>query len=87
MEKITLFERNPEGVVVVKFDSTGAAEACIKLMHGRWFARRQLEASYWDGRTNYVVKMSEKDEEKRLKDFGDWLEEGDADEDGSSDKE
>jgi hypothetical protein len=38
------------------------------------FAGQQLEADYFDGKTNYKVKTTEEDEEKRLKEFGDWLE-------------
>ena len=39
VDKITLFANNPDGVIVVKFASAPAAEACIQLMDKRWFAK------------------------------------------------
>ena len=39
---------------------------------------RKVEASFWDGTTDYTVvdaAKEEKETEKRLDKFGDWLEE------------
>ena len=79
VEKITLFERNPAGVIVVKFASSVGAQKCIQVMNGRWFSQRKVSATYWDGKKDYTVKASEKDEAKRLKEFGDWLEQEPSD--------
>jgi len=57
LEKMTIFERHPEGVVVIKFGTAFAAEQCVKLMNGRFFAGRKLQSSYWDGSTDYTKAM------------------------------
>ncbi|KAK8797097.1 hypothetical protein WA158_004307 [Blastocystis sp. Blastoise] len=75
--KITVFETNPNGIVVVKFKSPLQAEECVKVMNGRFFAGRQLKAYFWDGVTNYKVKMSEEEEDARLEAFAKKLEEED----------
>ena len=85
IEKLTVFAGHPEGPVAVKFRNSAQAAACISLMNGRMFAGSKLAAFYFDGKTNYVVdpKGSKEDEaetERRLKEFGDWIE-GDAEED------
>ncbi|KAL6053740.1 HIV Tat-specific factor 1 [Balamuthia mandrillaris] len=74
VEVVTVFERNPEGVVAVKFAEAEAAAKCIEVMNGRWFAKRQISAEWYDGLTNYKVKESEEEQQKRIEDFGDWLE-------------
>lgn len=76
VEKIKIFERNPDGVVVVIFEEYEAAKKCVQVMNGRWFASRQIEAEYYDGWTNFNVgdEVDEKEEERRLEEFGNWLE-------------
>ncbi len=54
IEKMTIFERHPEGVVIIKFGTAYAAEGCVKLMNGRFFAGRKLQSFYWDGSTDYT---------------------------------
>mmetsp|Transcript_18046 Transcript_18046/g.22212 ORF Transcript_18046/g.22212 Transcript_18046/m.22212 type:complete len:405 (-) Transcript_18046:966-2180(-) len=76
ISKITIFEKNPEGVAIVKYKSARGAEKCIEIMNGRWFDKRKLEAFFWDGRTDYRVKSTEEEEKKRIESFGDWLEAG-----------
>lgn len=44
-DKITVFSKNPKGVVVVKFKSAFSAGECVKLMHGRFFAGQQLSCT------------------------------------------
>lgn len=51
---MTIFERHPEGVVIIKFGTAYAAEQCVKVMNGRFFAGRKLQAFYWDGSTDYT---------------------------------
>lgn len=53
VKKIQLFDKHPEGVVSVTFEDHDAADKCIELMEGRWYAKRKLSASHWDGRTKY----------------------------------
>ena len=80
-EKLTLFPRHPDGVILVKFKTAFAASECIKLMNKRWYAGRQLSATYWDGATDYTTSLDADDskveeaEKKRIENFGDWIEE------------
>ena len=64
---IVLFDLEPEGIVSVRFRQQPAAEACIKLMHGRSFDGRTVEASFSTGKEKF----------RKSKDRGD-----DVDEDG-----
>eukprot|EP01041_Mallomonas_annulata_P011697 gene11697-24497_t len=80
LEKITVFSRNPRGVVIVKFKTTFASQECIRVMDGRFFGGRRLRCYYWDGSTNFSIVSSaaeeegEKEDLRRLDEFGDWLE-------------
>ena len=83
IEKLTVFAGNAAGPVAIKFRSSAHAAACIALMNGRMFAGQKLAAFYFDGKTNYVVEKKEEskeEEDRRLKEFGDWIEKGDGDE-------
>lgn len=80
IEKITVFSQNPKGVVIVKFATAFAAQECVRILDGRFFGGQKVKAYFWDGNTNYSVPLSEAEavaavaeEEKRLKEFGDWL--------------
>ncbi len=33
------------------------ADECVRIMNGRFFGGRQIEAAKWDGWTNYNVKV------------------------------
>eukprot|EP00956_Cyclotella_meneghiniana_P031056 scaffold80424_cov70-Cyclotella_meneghiniana.AAC.4 len=80
VEKITIFSKHPSGVVIVKFAQPNAASDAVNRFNGTSFdggSKKTVEASYWDGVTDYTVKDDEKeaqDAEKRLDEFGDWLE-------------
>ena len=45
-------------------------------MNGRFFGGRTLEAFYFDGKTNYKVVETVEQQQKRLEEFGDWIEKG-----------
>eukprot|EP00029_Vermamoeba_vermiformis_P002100 TRINITY_DN12494_c0_g1_i1.p1 TRINITY_DN12494_c0_g1~~TRINITY_DN12494_c0_g1_i1.p1 ORF type:complete len:366 (-),score=108.07 TRINITY_DN12494_c0_g1_i1:24-1040(-) len=79
IQTVRIFENNPDGVVIIKFKTTIAAEKCINLMNGRWFAKKQLIAEYYDGFTNYEVRESDEQEEERIKKWHAWLEAGNED--------
>ncbi|KAL8295404.1 hypothetical protein RB597_008678 [Gaeumannomyces tritici] len=64
---IVLFDQEAEGIVSVRFRQQQAAEACIKLMHGRSFDGRTVEASYSTGKEKF----------RKSKDRGDDLDEDD----------
>lgn len=72
IEKMTVFEGSPEGVIAVKFTEPAFAESCIQEFDGRWYAFRQLAAAYFDG-TDYRVKETEEEKKARIAKFGDWL--------------
>ena len=66
VEKITLFSRNPRGVMAVKFRSSVAAQAAVKKMDGRAFGGRLLRAYFYDGETDYtVISLGHFDEVRR----------------------
>ena len=90
VEKITMFEKNPDGVVIVKFTTPGSASEAVRSLNGRdWKTKtetvasngnRRLRVGYWDGITDYTMHMSSQKEielemQKRQEDFGEWLEE------------
>lgn len=78
IEKLTVFEGSEVGAVAVKFKDSISATKCIEVMDGRFFGGMKVECDYWDGVTNYKKMDTEEDEQKRLSEFGDWLEQGPA---------
>jgi len=90
VEKMTLFSRHPDGVVVVKYAQPGAASDAVQGLNGRPWERpanaeakstaptsTTLEAMFWDGVTDYTVRdevKEEKEMEERHEEFGAWLE-------------
>jgi hypothetical protein len=85
VSKVTVFTKHPDGVIAVKFSTAGGAATCISAMNGRYYARRKIVASFWDGITDFSAPpppaaVREADDEARIDDFGKWLEEkGDED--------
>ncbi|RLN45564.1 hypothetical protein BBJ28_00003228 [Nothophytophthora sp. Chile5] len=75
VSKITLFSKREDGVVVIKFASSGSAARCVEVMNGRFFAGRKLECGFWDG-TNYTHHESKHEEKERADKFKEWLEQG-----------
>ncbi len=74
VEKINVFEGNPEGVVAIRFATVSMAKKCISVMDGRWYDRRQLSASFFDGHTDYRVKRTDEEKLKqRDKEWEAWL--------------
>eukprot|EP01087_Luapelamoeba_hula_P021140 TRINITY_DN7334_c0_g1_i3.p1 TRINITY_DN7334_c0_g1~~TRINITY_DN7334_c0_g1_i3.p1 ORF type:complete len:309 (+),score=120.34 TRINITY_DN7334_c0_g1_i3:252-1178(+) len=82
VQLIKVFENNPEGVVAIKFQEGDDAKKCIDKMNGRWFAKRQIRADWYDGVTDYVVKASKQQEKARIQSWEEWL---GSDDSGSSD--
>ena len=69
-----IFDRHPEGVVFVKFESPGAAALCINKMNGRFFAGKRIICGYWDGVEDFKEKEDESEASKREEEFGKWIE-------------
>lgn len=69
VRKVIVFDRNKEGVCSVAFATFEAADACLPVMNGRWFAGRRISAERWDGVTSYKVEETDQEREQRL---GEW---------------
>jgi HIV Tat-specific factor 1 len=50
---VVLFDQEEDGIVSVKFATPEAAEACVKMMHGRAFDGRTVEAYFATGRERF----------------------------------
>ncbi|KAL1877083.1 hypothetical protein VTK73DRAFT_8891 [Phialemonium thermophilum] len=50
---VVLFDQEEDGIVSVKFQTPEAAEACVKVMHGRSFDGRTVEAYFATGRERF----------------------------------
>jgi hypothetical protein len=72
--KITIFPASLEGVVMVKFQSAGAAAAAVDNFKQRFFGGKKMDCEYWDGTTKYGTTNAEGDEADRIDTFGQWLE-------------
>ena len=81
VEKITMFARNPDGIVIVKFSQPLAASQAVDTFNGQKsneLPGKNIEAIFWDGVTDYTIHDEAKEEaetEKRHEEFGKWLEE------------
>ena len=53
IDRLDVFSKHPEGVVVIKYKSPGAAADAISTFHNRWFGGRMIKCEYWDGKTEY----------------------------------
>ncbi|KAL7747886.1 hypothetical protein RI367_006821 [Sorochytrium milnesiophthora] len=86
---IILYDKEPEGVITVRFKDELSAAACIQLMNGRGFGGQVVIAELFDGRSKYqrsdrgqgsIAADGDADEEerKRLAAYEEWLEGADA---------
>ncbi|KAL2795726.1 nuclear mRNA splicing factor-associated protein [Aspergillus keveii] len=87
---VVLYDKEPEGVVSVRFTDPEAARNCVKLMDGRFFGGIAVVAYISDGSERFrktnekraaLEDLAEKgldaeddDEQQRLDEFGTWLE-------------
>ncbi|GAB1212665.1 hypothetical protein ATERTT37_001810 [Aspergillus terreus] len=86
---VVLYDKEPEGVVSVRFADPEAARNCVRVMDGRYFAGTRVEAYISDGSERFkktnekraaLEDLAEKgfdaedEEEQRLDEFGTWLE-------------
>jgi HIV Tat-specific factor 1 len=79
-------QREPDGIVTIKFQDPIAAQACVMKNNNRFFGGRQLKAWLFDGKTRYRKtgageesepregETAEQAEKRRLEEFGQWLE-------------
>lgn len=77
---LTLYDKEADGVVSVKFKAVESAQACVRVMDGRFFAGQRVIAYIYDGNERFrksgakAAGEEDEDEKKRLEKFGDWLE-------------
>ncbi|KAN0129771.1 hypothetical protein V8E53_012436 [Lactarius tabidus] len=79
---VVLYDKEPDGVITVKFRDSVNAQACVLKMHGRFFAGRKIEASLWIGKQRFKRSGVAEDvddtggdegEKQRLDAFAQWL--------------
>jgi HIV Tat-specific factor 1 len=82
---VVLFDKEADGVITVRFTDADAAKACAKMWDGRHFDGRKVEAYVAQGPTKFkktkekktMVDENDSDEERRLDEFGKFLEQED----------
>jgi HIV Tat-specific factor 1 len=55
IEKMTVFSKNPKGIVVVKFTTSFATQECVKGLDGTYLGTRKIRCYFWDGVANYSI--------------------------------
>ncbi|CAL5870656.1 uncharacterized protein PFLUO_LOCUS4896 [Penicillium psychrofluorescens] len=87
---VVLYDKEPEGVVSVRFTDPDAARQCVQVMGGRFFGGTQVVAYISEGREKFKktnerrealedmaergINADDEDENQRLDEFGTWLE-------------
>ncbi|KAH9946981.1 hypothetical protein B0H21DRAFT_741200 [Amylocystis lapponica] len=77
---VVLYDKEPDGVMSVKFRDPLSAQACVLKMNGRFFAGRRVEAALYAGKQRFrrsvddvLGDAGDEGEKKRLDDFAQWL--------------
>jgi len=73
VETIKLFERNPDGVVAVKFKFPLTAQRCVRMMDGRFFDKRKISVDFYDDFSNYDVKETVEEKQEKQNRFDEWI--------------
>ncbi|KAI9801036.1 MAG: hypothetical protein M1825_003571 [Sarcosagium campestre] len=85
---VTLFDKEADGVITVRFTAAESANSCVRVMEGRFFSGLRVQAYIADGNEKFKKSsekksvLEEEDDEgngdegesKRLDQFGSWLE-------------
>lgn len=79
VKKVLIFDRNTDGVCSVLFKEADFADKCIEGLNGRYYAGQVISAATFDGVTNYQVKETEEQMEKRLTEWERFIENDDED--------
>ncbi|KAI9728622.1 MAG: hypothetical protein M1828_002728 [Chrysothrix sp. TS-e1954] len=87
VQNVTLFDKEPEGVASVRFNSAQSAMDCVQKMNGRNFDQRVIEATIATGEEKFKKTRKQENhkaedqlnDEERLKKFGQELESGGLD--------
>ncbi|EJU04273.1 splicing factor u2af-associated protein 2 [Dacryopinax primogenitus] len=76
---VILYDKEPEGVMTVKFRDPVSAQACVLKMNGRYFDKRRVLAELYTGRQRFkrtgddITKEVDEAEKQRLDEFAAWL--------------
>ncbi|GJJ06061.1 hypothetical protein Clacol_000249 [Clathrus columnatus] len=78
---VVLYDKEPEGIMTVKFRDPVSAQACVIKLNGRFFAGRRIQASIYTGSQRFKRSGmeetgeddSEEAEKARLDNFAEWL--------------
>ncbi|KAJ7462298.1 hypothetical protein B0H11DRAFT_2160144 [Mycena galericulata] len=78
---VVLYDKEPEGVMTVKFRDPLSAQACVLKMNGRFFDGLRVEASLYSGKQRFrrsgageeIEGDNDESEKKRLDSFAQWL--------------
>jgi len=80
---VTLYDKEPEGMATVRFENAQAASALVADWKDRKFGGQRVEPRIATGNEKFKRKKQKKaawedndTEEKRLDDFGEWIENG-----------
>lgn len=73
VKKVLIFDRNPQGVCSVLFREPEDADKCIQALNGRYYGGQVINASTYDGVTNYQVQETEEEMERRLKEWENFI--------------
>ncbi|KAF9516195.1 hypothetical protein BS47DRAFT_1442731 [Hydnum rufescens UP504] len=85
---VVLYDKEPEGIMMIKFKEPLSAQACVIKMNGRFFDGRRVVATLFDGKVKFkrsgvgdaeggeLDEGADEAEKKRLDAFAEWLEEG-----------
>ncbi|KAJ7218074.1 hypothetical protein GGX14DRAFT_599556 [Mycena pura] len=78
---VVLYDKEPDGIMSVKFRDPLSAQACVMRMNGRYFDGRSVEAFLYSGKQRYqrsgagddIEGDNDEAEKKRLDSFAQWL--------------
>lgn len=65
-KKIVIHDKHPEGVITTVLADFCQAQACVGALNDQYYAGRKVKAEIWDGKTNYTIKETDEEAEKRL---------------------
>lgn len=53
VDKVVVYQHNPDGIVQVRFKKPKEAEACIEEFNEKEMLGRVVKCFFWDGKTDY----------------------------------
>lgn len=72
-KRVDIYDKHPDGVIAVTFAESDQAIRCVEALNNEFFDERVITAELWDGETNYKIKETDEESEKRLEKFKDSL--------------